>query len=316
MIEVGSGCAAILFFAGGGRDFNGFEYRVTPILKLNGRWLSQKHGTPTYSPHLQWRCPPCCQEAAASNSRGIHLSAAEIGTRQVLQRRWAFDIDIVSGGQTLCDHSVSILLRSQIPVPQFTAAIDQIIDMLTLQAVAYLVQTQQWLRLDSDLYDIPLQEYLQNREFRPRQHLRIDNIESDLHARKMTRFNLHQLRRIYDCFGLDDYCRSMNIDFIRVYTGHDNQRGVPCCYRFHPEELFLYSLTKIATGNTSDDNVDHYFGGAYSRWCLGFPCSWIFSINSYVKMSSEASSEISSQATQISETTPTQQATQLADDVT
>eukprot|EP00984_Skeletonema_dohrnii_P002520 scaffold873_cov79-Skeletonema_dohrnii-CCMP3373.AAC.2 len=41
-----------------------------------------------------------------------------------------------------------------------------------------------------------------------------------------------------------------------------------------------------------------------------------FSINSYVKMSSEASSEISSQATQISETTPTQQATQLADDVT
>mmetsp|Transcript_6875 Transcript_6875/g.14327 ORF Transcript_6875/g.14327 Transcript_6875/m.14327 type:complete len:290 (-) Transcript_6875:557-1426(-) len=205
----------------------------------------------------------------SSNSRGMHLSAAEIGTRQVLQRRWAFDI--VSGGQTLCDLSVSIFLRSHIPVPQFTAAIDQIIDMLTLQAVAYLVQTQQWLRLDSDLYDIPLQEYLQNREFRPRQHLRIDNIESDLHARKMTRFNLHQLRRIYDCFGLDDYCRSMNTDFIRVYTGHDNQRGVPCCYRFHPEELFLYSLTKIAKGNTSDDNVDHYFGGAYSRWCLGFP---------------------------------------------
>eukprot|EP00984_Skeletonema_dohrnii_P002519 scaffold873_cov79-Skeletonema_dohrnii-CCMP3373.AAC.1 len=84
----------------------------------------------------------------------------------------------------------------------------------------------------------------------------------------MTRFNLHQLRRIYDCFGLDDYCRSMNTDFIRVYTGHDNQRGVPCCYRFHPEELFLYSLTKTAKGNTNDDNVDHYFGGAYSRWFM------------------------------------------------
>eukprot|EP00984_Skeletonema_dohrnii_P013354 scaffold5516_cov143-Skeletonema_dohrnii-CCMP3373.AAC.1 len=91
----------------------------------------------------------------SSNSRGMYLSAAEIGTRQVLQRRWAFDI--VSGGQTLCDLSVSIFLRSHIPVPQFTAAIDQIIDMLTLQAVAYLVQTQQWLRLDSDMYDIPLQ---------------------------------------------------------------------------------------------------------------------------------------------------------------
>jgi len=33
----GSGCAAMidLFFCRGGRDFNGFEYRVIPMLKLN-----------------------------------------------------------------------------------------------------------------------------------------------------------------------------------------------------------------------------------------------------------------------------------------
>lgn len=205
----------------------------------------------------------------ASNSRGMHLSAAEIGTRQALQRRWA--VDIVSTGNTLFDLSASLFLRSQIPDPAFTAAVDRIIALLTAQAVAYLVQTSQWIRLDSDLYDIPLHEYLQNREFRPRQHLRLDNIESDLHARKMTRFNLHQLRRIYECFGLEDYCHSMDSDYIRIYTGHNNQRGVPCCYRFHPEELFLYCLTKIAKGNTSDENVDNYFGGAYSRWTLGFP---------------------------------------------
>jgi hypothetical protein len=35
--------------------------------------------------------------------------------------------------------------------------------MLATQAVAYLVQTRQWIRLESDLCgDIPLREYLQN----------------------------------------------------------------------------------------------------------------------------------------------------------
>lgn len=205
----------------------------------------------------------------SSNSRDMHLSAVEIGTRQVMHRRWASDL--VSSANLLFDLSICLFLRANIPAPVFVTAIDQIIDMVVLQTVAYLIQTKQWLRLDSDLYDIPLHEYLVNREYRPRQHLRIHDIESDLHARKMTRFNIYQLTRIYACFGLDDYCHSQNTDFIRVYTGHVNQRGVPCCYRFHPEELFLYSLTKIAKGNTSDDNVDTYFGGAYSRWSYGFP---------------------------------------------
>ena len=204
-----------------------------------------------------------------SNSRDMHLSAVEIGTRSILQFQWG--CDLVSTSNLLVDITLSLFLRAHIPTPGFTAAIDQIIDTLVLQAATHLVQTRQWLRLDSDLYDIPLQEYLANREYRPRQHLRINDLESDLHARKMTRFNIYQLNRIYNCFGLDEYCHSQNSDFIRVYTGHTNQRGVPCPYRFHPEELFLYCLTKIAKGNTSDDNVDTYFGGAYSRWCYGFP---------------------------------------------
>ena len=165
----------------------------------------------------------------------MHLSAVEIGTRKMMQGRWAFDL--ASTGNLLFDLSVSLFLRAHIPAPVFIAAIDRIIDMLALQVVAYLVQTKQWLRLDSDLYDIPLQEYLANREYRPRQHLRIDDIESDLHARKMTRFTIYQLTRIYACFGLDDYCHRQNTDFIRVYTGHVNQRGILCCYRFDPEEL-------------------------------------------------------------------------------
>jgi hypothetical protein len=73
----------------------------------------------------------------------MHLSAAEIGACQVLQRLWASDI--ASGGNALFDLSVSLFLRANIPVPLFSAAIDQIVPMLSTQAVAYLVQTRQWI---------------------------------------------------------------------------------------------------------------------------------------------------------------------------
>jgi hypothetical protein len=36
---------------------------------------------------------------------------------------------------------------------------------------------------------------------------------------------------------------------IRVAIGHTNQRGVPCCYVFDPEELFLYFMSRMKSGN-------------------------------------------------------------------
>ena len=41
------------------------------------------------------------------------------------------------------------------------------------------------------------------------------------------------------------------------------------CYRIDPEELFLYSLTRLKTGMSQEMIVDHYFGGDYSRWSYG-----------------------------------------------
>ena len=42
--------------------------------------------------------------------------------------------------------------------------------------------------------------------------------------------------------------------------------GAEKCYRIDPEELFLYSLTRLKTGMSQEMIVDHYFGGDYSRW--------------------------------------------------
>jgi hypothetical protein len=74
----------------------------------------------------------------------------------------------------------------------------------------------QWQFMDSDLYDIPLLEWLQAREFRPRLHLRIGNIPNDMHAMKMTQFNTHELNWMFDLFGIRQYCYA-----------HDEAAGAP-----------------------------------------------------------------------------------------
>mmetsp|Transcript_29976 Transcript_29976/g.51043 ORF Transcript_29976/g.51043 Transcript_29976/m.51043 type:complete len:159 (-) Transcript_29976:35-511(-) len=71
-----------------------------------------------------------------------------------------------------------------------------------------------------------------------------------------TTFDKNKLLRIYRCFGLEDIA-AQNNGYIRIPTGYLNQRGVPCVYNFHPEELFLYFMTRMKTGNdhTYTNNV-------------------------------------------------------------
>ena len=45
--------------------------------------------------------------------------------------------------------------------------------------------------------------------------------------------------------------------------------GAEKCYRIDPEELLLYSLTRIKTGMTQEAIIDNYFGGDYARWTHG-----------------------------------------------
>ncbi len=62
----------------------------------------------------------------------MHLSAVEIGTRQLLQRLWATDIaSVASVNIALFQLSVSHFLRAHVPAPMFITAIDRIIRMLT-----------------------------------------------------------------------------------------------------------------------------------------------------------------------------------------
>ena len=47
--------------------------------------------------------------------------------------------------------------------------------------------------------------------------------------------------------------------------------GTPCNYRVHPEEVFLFTLCKVATGMTQVQIIDTYFGGDKTRWMYVYP---------------------------------------------
>ena len=57
--------------------------------------------------------------------------------------------------------------------------------------------------LDIDLHDVPDHEYAQSQTFKPCRYIKIDDI-SDMEAHKMTHFYRDELKRIYQCFGLED----------------------------------------------------------------------------------------------------------------
>ena len=203
----------------------------------------------------------------SKNTRWMHLSAGAVSTRQLMQRCWARHTSMKSNNLLLTGYA--ILLREILNNQPFTQAIQPCIDLLLLQTQLLTHQVNYWRRFDGELYDIPLLEYLHTREFRPRQHLRIGALRDDMTARKMTRFSVDQLYRLYDLFGLRQYCLAHGEVDIRLSTGHQ-RNGSENCYRYDPEELFLFTLTKIATGQTNESIIDTWFGGDYARWGLGY----------------------------------------------
>ena len=123
-----------------------------------------------------------------------------------------------------------------------------------------------WLfLLDFMLHKIPPDEEEHSYGTRlPRQHIRIDSwIEQECYD--FTSFTQDQLRRIYVLFGLTQLAAQTD-GYIRVFTGHEH-------YRFHPEEIYLFFMTKCRTGYGNSEMCKLIFGGDQLRWSFGFP--WI-----------------------------------------
>ena len=76
----------------------------------------------------------------------------------------------------------------------------------------------------------------------------------------MTSFTIAQLHELFRQFGLRQYLIAQNADQLRIGT-NTFRNGRENCYLIDPEELFLYSLTRIKTGMTQEQIVDFYLVG-------------------------------------------------------
>ena len=74
---------------------------------------------------------------------------------------------------------------------------------------------------------------------------------------EMTGFNISQLSKLFQLFGLRDCVHAHHETVLLIGTGHfDVDTGAEKCYRIDPEELLLYSLTRIKTGMTQEAIID------------------------------------------------------------
>jgi hypothetical protein len=113
------------------------------------------------------------------------------------------------------------------------------------------------------LFDIPFHEEAAPQQYTRSKNLRLADL-NDFQALKMTHFSQSQLRHL--CAHFDLVALAVGVGtMIPIFTGHTY-------YRIHPEEVFLFTLTKLATGLSNHMIVDTYFGGDYNRWTYGYPC--------------------------------------------
>jgi len=205
------------------------------------------------------------------NHRHMHLSHAQVCFMSILQRQALYE------GMTAF---ASILAMPQL-IFLYAYVRDTIGDDLSNGLVMALLGVNLGTfvravnnfnlcqRFDYILHDIPPEE--EGALFvPPRRNIRFETW-SDQECYDKTNFGKEQLRRIYNCFGLHTIAHQGD-GFIKVPTGYVNQYGLPCNYNFEPEELFLYFMMRMKTGN-DHTQMCYTFGGSPKRW--SFAWRWI-----------------------------------------
>jgi hypothetical protein len=210
---------------------------------------------------------PCCpnKRSGSMNSQWMHCGAGEVGTWSMAQLIWTR----LSAMNSMFLASYGIALHSTF-IGQVPVQMQQMIDSLLARANYNIHFESQYKLMDGHLYDIPLTEWLYTREFRPRQHLGIGNFVDDWMAMKMTSFTIAQLYWLYEHFSLRAFVLVHNkMAFLIDTNNFDSNTSRKKCYCIDPEELFLYSLTKIKTGMSQEAIIDSFFERDYSWWSYG-----------------------------------------------
>lgn len=161
---------------------------------------------------------------------------------------------------------LSVLVQSNVITPAVPNAAIAISLLLRLQYAQYALNSTRlarWLRLDHQYHDIPLQEENDHAPCRlERQDIRFISWTNQ-ECYDFTSFTKSQLLRIYSLFGLAQLA-AQNNGYVRVPNGYK-------ILLFHPEEAFLFLMTKCKTGLSNKVLCDLIFGGNASIWSYGYP---------------------------------------------
>ena len=200
------------------------------------------------------------------NERWIHLNATNVWTKRVLSDLIELQLAHCAGSMDLLDvyYVARTVAAAQGADTQaldnhiYNHCRDHIINM------NYLTDLQ---IMDTVLHDIPDYEEVLPKMLKAPRHLRIDDF-SDTEARNLTRFNVEELRTLFNFFGFGQYANQFDDTpdmMIPIETGYvRNQRR--CRYLIHAEEVFLFTMIKVAHGFTNAYLVNFVFGGHASRW--------------------------------------------------
>jgi hypothetical protein len=208
--------------------------------------------------------------------RWMHLSHKDVGLRHRIQKKWIDDAYAGAFTAQLLHQLIifqALLVSGTINAPNNNAniIIDFLIQLTSLHHKNYVDFVAVWFQLDHLLHDIdPLEAARAGLPTVPHQALTLDSWDDD-RCYKRTSFRRCQLGEIYRLFDLP-HCNEAGADgYLRIPTGCTNSRGTACNYRIHPEELFLFFMTRCKKNWTIDDMVNEMFGGWCNRWYFAWP---------------------------------------------
>jgi hypothetical protein len=199
------------------------------------------------------------------NRRNLALSHKQVGFEQVLHKQ-----SIYQGGSAVISLLVLFRLifvyafiRNNSLNDNAEAVLLALSHLQLADFIRYIENFNRCQQIDFLLHDIPEDEE-NNVTDRPRQNICF-NSWSDLDCYQYTCFTKAQLRRIFNCFNIAALADPITGN-IRVPTGQLNNRGIPCCYVFNQEELFLYFMLRMKSGDDHTKICKDIFGGNANRW--------------------------------------------------
>ncbi len=189
-----------------------------------------------------------------------------VGLRSQIQRGIAATFhDAEAAYDTIVPLVAIVLLLAQYGHNQQALVV---VNILQIQVEKYLFNNdlfEAFFRLDHELFDITPEELANKRTMRlARQFHRIEDwTEEDCY--QFTGFQQDQLHEIYGHFGLEEVAAAEpHIGYIAVDSGSQGKYHL-----FPPQEIFLFFMARMRTGDTKKNLCATIFGGHASRWSPG-----------------------------------------------